>query len=137
MRGLLELLRATGQEEWLEFRHILDFQKQRVPDEIWIPNVARDRWIIITADRGKRGTARQKGGHLPTLCREHEITHVILGPSVHRKQQFDKIRAVFDVWDDLLQTAQADPGSRFVITMGQKHARLEQRDAQQGSPKDR
>ena len=61
-----------------EFKHVLDFQRQGVLDEDWIPRIAREGdWVVITADRGRRGSAK-KGEKLPVVCKQQGVTHVVL-----------------------------------------------------------
>lgn len=57
---------ATG-ENPPTLKHIVEFQREGVTDQIWIPRIALEGWIIITPDRGKSN----RGGKLPRLCIQH------------------------------------------------------------------
>lgn len=96
-----------------EISHILEFQEPGVWDEEWIPQVASERWIIITQDLGRKG--KSKGNPLPTLCSSLKITHVLLSPRVNRRKSFDKMLTVLSVWRELIELADAPPGSRWMI----------------------
>ncbi|MFH1108521.1 MAG: hypothetical protein V1790_04885 [Planctomycetota bacterium] len=122
--------------EDIEFKHLLDFQSQGIPDSDWIPQKANEGWILISTDRGKK-TGAGGAGHgkaLPMLCRRFGMTHVLLSAKVHAKKQFDKMRAILDVWDDLVRVIDAEPGSQFLIRMGPKHAVLERRNVPEPTP---
>lgn len=128
MEQLKSLIEQSSTES-VDFKHLLEFQQQGVEDKDWLPQKAKEGWVLITADRG-RPTGSQQGGNLPRLCRTYQMTHILLGPSIHKKKQFDKMRALLAVWDDVIIACRAKPGTRFVICMGPKRPRLEKRDVQ-------
>jgi hypothetical protein len=55
------------------FAHILDLQKQGRWDEKWIPRIAKQGWIVVTSDRGKKG-GKKKGAKLPLVCKMNNVT---------------------------------------------------------------
>ena len=98
----------------LEFKHITDIFVQGVLDSVWVPRIANDgRWIVITADRAKRGS--RKGGKLPRLCLEYKLTHVLLSGSLHEKSTAIKRDAIRDKWSSILQLDRVPPGSRYKL----------------------
>ena len=117
--GLLRFVSLSNEQ--FEFRHIIDCQLQGTRDEDWLPQIAPDGWIVITADSGKGG--RKKGEKLPKLCDIYQVTHIVLTPRVHHQQIFDKTRSLIQVWDDLLKVPEAPRGSRFSLRMSDKTGR--------------
>lgn len=93
--------------------HLLErFADEGDKDEDWIPKCAREDWIVISADAGKRGRSK-----LPRICREFGVRHVLLvGQLVHR-QQFEKVRAVLVVWPELFMITERPRGSRFKVKL--------------------
>ena len=94
--------------------HLLDKFPAGTLDDDWIPVVAEESPILITADGGSRPS---KGGKLPALCEAFGVTHVILSGALNQKPGFIKVRAIIDNWEDIIQTADAPPGSRFSLHM--------------------
>jgi len=95
--------------------HIIDlFGDSGWKDEDWVPQMAEDAsWIVVTADSGRGG-----GHRLPTLCQEHEVSHVLISPSLHNAKQFFKARAIIAVWPRLVEAAAEKPGTRFKLRKG-------------------
>ena len=86
---LARFLSAGGDDDFPEIKHILEFQEQGGLDEDWIPRMASEGWVLITADRGKK--MRGKGEKLPRLCVKYGVTHVILSRRIQQRKTFDKI----------------------------------------------
>lgn len=99
-----------------ELAHIFDHYTKGEWDENWLPGLEKD-WIVITADRGKRGGLK-KGRKLPAVCRALGITHIMLGPSVSQKSSFDKMNAIIGVWAQLPTVQAAPSGSPWLLTLG-------------------
>lgn len=100
-----------------EFSHVLDFQKQGVHDEDWIPRIAEEgNWIVITGDRGRRGKAN-KGEKLPVVCKRHGVTHVVLSKAIHHKGSIEKMAAILSVWSDIQKLVDAPNGSMHVLRL--------------------
>ena len=84
----------------VEFAHLVDFNLSGEIDDDWVPRIAADKWIVVTTDRGKKPS---RGGKLPALCQRHGLSYVMFSGSVHQRNTFDKIRALFDVWPALVK----------------------------------
>lgn len=109
-----------------ELSHVLQFQEQGVHDEDWIPQIAEERWIVVTADRGRRGK-QSKGEKLPLVCRQFGVTHVMLSSSIHHKSNFDKIRILLEVWPGIIDLVNAPRGSGYLLRLTTAgHAQLVQ-----------
>lgn len=93
--------------------HVLEFQREGVWDDEWIPERAKEGWILISQDRGKGGT--KKGAKLPHLCTGLGMTHILLSPAVASRRTEDKILTILDVWPEILHVCNAPPGSRFIL----------------------
>lgn len=110
---LCEFLRIDNEDENSpEVRHIFDFQESGALDEEWIPKMAQEQWVILTADRGKKPS---KGGKLPRLCSEFGVTHVLMTGTVHQRSLHEKIQTIVHVWGDLIRLYLEPPGSRFQL----------------------
>ena len=111
-RPTVEKLRQflAGTEPAPELANVVDYLGGG-KDEVWIPRLRAEGWIVITADRGRRSG----GVKLPGLCVAHGVTHVLLSKSVHHSSQFEKARAVLAVWPELGAAALAPAGTRFVL----------------------
>ncbi len=114
------LLESADAEERATVKHVLAFQgeigleNQGVWDEVWVPRAAKDGWVVIAGDRGKRGF--KKGKKLPDLCAEYGITHFLLSPAVHHRKRFRKLLTVLSVWHELIILVNNSPrGSRCII----------------------
>ena len=99
----------------LDAKHIYDFQMVGIRDEVWIPQVASEERVIITADAGKGGF--KNGEKLPTLCVRFGITHVVLTPAIHHRRVIDKTSVLITVIADLLKLRLEPKGSRFSLRM--------------------
>ena len=97
------------QREPPEVRGIREFVSSGTHDEEWVQKLANEGWIVVSADRGKQCG----GAKLPQVCAEHGVTHVLLSNSVHELPQFEKMRAILSVWDQLCQLVTADKGTRY------------------------
>lgn len=118
-KPIVEPLRALvgmGKGEKPELKHILDITASGTHDEVWIPQIAREGWTVITIDGGRRPN-KQRGEKLPRLCARYNLTHVILSPAVHQRTAFEKLLTVLSVWYELIDIAD-DPamkGSRYAM----------------------
>ncbi len=63
----LSKLIGMGKGEKPEVRHVLEFTAMGTRDEVWIPQIAREGWTVITVDGG-RTPNKQRGEKLPRLC---------------------------------------------------------------------
>jgi hypothetical protein len=110
--SLKELLSFSPDDA--EIDHVIRRFGAGTPDEEWIPRLAEDGWVVITADAGKN---RSSGRKLPDVCKEFRITHVIIAPGLHKRNNFCKQRAIVDNWERLLAAAEAPRGSRYSLKL--------------------
>lgn len=106
-------IRALAESHQTEFASLVAMLgEQGVVDEKWIPLIATEgRWVVITSDGGRQ---RSRGAKLPDLCREHNVTHVVITSSIHSKKTADKLRILSESWDRIVQAVtEAPPGTRF------------------------
>ncbi len=108
-------------EESAVIKHLLELHKPGTLDDVWLPEAAKDGWIILTGDRGKRAS---KGSKLPRLCRLLGITHVMLSASIHRMTTLDKQRMIISAWHDLRKLADAPRGSGYQLQKAGLGSRL-------------
>jgi hypothetical protein len=86
-------------------------------DETWIPDMAQEGWIVLTADRGKGG--RGKGEKLPVLCRAFGMTHILMSGSLHRRTSIQKVTAILEVWDNINELPEQPKGSAWSLRLTQ------------------
>jgi hypothetical protein len=98
-----------------ELRHILDYQRQGIRDDQWVPREAQRNWLVITADTGKGS-----GPKLPLLCEQYKITRIELSARVHEKPTEEKAQAIIAVWDRVLEAYRAERGSFFKLRLDNK-----------------
>lgn len=110
---LANLVAFEQDEDRPLIKHLLDFQGQGVRDEEWIPRMAAEQWMLITADRGRK--RRGKGEPLSRVCVREGVTHIILSAVVQRRRSFEKMLTVLSVWYEVLAAYEEPRGSRFVI----------------------
>ena len=72
--------------------HLTNYFRPGELDPDWIPKVAEAGWIILTADRGKKG--RDK---LPSICAAYRVTHILMGTSVAKMKQYQKANAIISI----------------------------------------
>jgi hypothetical protein len=113
MKHLASLV-ATGPVQ-AEFLHVRRLLLEGIPDSEWVPKIAANGWIVISADRGKRNRRERRDEKLPYLCRLHSITDVLLSASVHQYSNFDKGRAILAVWDEIAALPAQPAGSRWSL----------------------
>lgn len=106
MKGVIAFSRDP-----VEVRHISELRHSGRRDEEWVPEVAANGWLVLSADRGRRSA----GPKLPSLCRAHAITHALVSGGLHAAPQFEKARAVLAVWPGLLAAFTAPAGTRFSL----------------------
>lgn len=97
-----------------ELEHAIRLGFGGVKDEIWIPQIADDGWLIITGDDGKRRKAGS-GEKLPVVCRQCGVTYAVLSRSVRKLHSFQKVRVLLAVWESLASMREAPRGSGFSI----------------------
>jgi PIN like domain len=110
---LAQLIELEDEENRPTVEHILNFQGQGVRDEVWIPRMAREDWILITADKSWR--RKGKGEPLSRLCVRCGVTHVVLSQAVSKRRSFEKMLTVLSVWYEVLGLDAVPRGSRFMI----------------------
>jgi len=93
-----------------DFAHLADLALSGQQDDEWIPKIEKTK-IIVSTDRGRKN----HGGKLPLICQREGITHVLFSGSVHKLNTFDKIRAMFAVWPDLLNAAVGSTGCGYIL----------------------
>lgn len=102
---------ADFHEEPCEVRHIFSVIPSGGKDDVWIPKIAKDGWVIISADREKGAG----GAKLPDLCWRNNITHFILSKSLCNARRFERLRVLISAWPRILIDARSVAGTRFSL----------------------
>jgi hypothetical protein len=64
--------------------HLFEFFKSGETDDVWIPKIASEGWVILTADRGKKGKVK-----LPGICLQHKRGRTVLANQcLHPRRQW-------------------------------------------------
>lgn len=82
-------------------------------DPIWIPKLKSLGCVIISGDRGRhsRGPAR-----LPHICKQCNVTHILLSDAMHQKATgFERARAIIVLWHEIMSACKDSPGSRYMM----------------------
>lgn len=103
-----------------EFKHIKEYQKQGIPDEQWVPEIAEEKcWIVVSGDRSKQSKTSKskyyKGEKLRTVCKQHNVTLVELSQKIHHLPTTQKVGVILSVWPDIMKVSKALLGSRHLI----------------------
>jgi hypothetical protein len=96
--------------------HMLDFTgRQGEPDEVWVPRAAREGWLVITGDSGRRGT----GAPLDVIMPMHGVTGIFLSGKLQSKPAAVKVNAVVSVLDRFRDVETGPRGLRYRLFMTQ------------------
>lgn len=115
-KAIVELLKFNKNVN-IETAHlVLDYHGQGQWDESWTPKLKDEEWIVISADRGRKGS--KKGAPLPIICKENGITHVLISGKLHKRQQFEKACAIIEAREKLFSLGDEPKGSCWLLQMG-------------------
>jgi hypothetical protein len=112
MQSLGELLRTAGVA--VEFEHVITKQFGGINDDIWIPQIADERWVIVTGDRGMKQKAG-KGEKLPIVCEQFGVNYVFFSRSWHNRSNADKVGALVSLWPQIMAVHSEPRGSGLTI----------------------
>lgn len=98
----------------VELQHAIRLGYGGKKDEVWVPQIADEGWMVITADDGRRPTPGS-GEKLPVLCRKWGVTYAVFSRSIRKKTAWDKVQALVEVWGDIPAMRDAPRGSGFSI----------------------
>ena len=95
-RDLGERLAAflSDRENPLSVIHLLDLYRQGVEDVVWAKRASTERWLPISADRGKSN----RGEKLPAICKSLGLVNISLSAKVHALPSRDKLLAIIGCW---------------------------------------
>jgi hypothetical protein len=93
-------------------RHLLDFFTAGTSDAVWVPKIASEGWVVLTADRGKSSSKNK----LPGICEQFKVTHILMGSSILHLKQNQKAHAIISVWEEIKKCNEAPKGSRFIMS---------------------
>jgi hypothetical protein len=110
---LAALVELEEEEYRPTVEHVLTYQSQGVWDEDWIPRMASENWILITADKAK--TRKGKGEPLSAICVRCGVTHVVLSKAIGRRKSFERMLTVLSLWYEIVHLEYEPRGSRFMI----------------------
>lgn len=92
-----------------EYHHVLDRYSRSTDDREWLdPLRAKSDWIVVTKDAGRDASAER----LPAICRELEITHIGMTPTLIHAGYTPQKLALTAVWSQMPLLLQLPPGTR-------------------------
>jgi len=104
----------------LETTHLTNRYASGTKDSEWIPMLAKEDWILVTADAGK---SRQE--KLPILCAEFEITHIIISSTILKSRYMRHKEAFYCLWPQIAQVPLLPKGTRISFRLHHyKHTTL-------------
>jgi hypothetical protein len=103
-------------EQEVELSHVLWKGFGGENDDVWIPKIASEGWVIITGDEGKQ-SKRAKGEKLPIVCSAYRVTYVSFSRAVVHFNTFEKTRTILNHWKELLVLKDAPRGSGYQIRL--------------------
>lgn len=109
--------------------HVFDRFPPGTHDEVWVPAITAEDWIVVSVDRG-----RSPGPKLPAICAQLGVRHILLAPSAAALPQFEKARAFLRVWRDAINLAHAAPGTRAVLKVPKSGPVLDPRPEAPATP---
>jgi hypothetical protein len=99
-----------------EIKHLFQYFKSGTKDSEWIPEIAREQWIILTTDKGKK----KDNAKLPLICAAYKVTHIVMGPSLLHAKQIQKAGAIIALWEKIKECHEAPKGTKFRMMLDSK-----------------
>ena len=96
----------------LQTDHIINRHKCGMGDREWIPEIAQENWIIVTADAGK--SSKEK---LPEICTDCGVRHIILSPTLHNAPYKAKKEAFYCLWRHIAKIPRLPRGTRISLRL--------------------
>ena len=112
VEGLATLLKLDKSVS--EVKRLLEMQQSGTADRLWIPTHAKEGWVLVTADRHRKGSSNA-GGNLLSICLAHDMTCICLGKSVHQLRHIAKAGVILTLWQDIKAAALGDRGLQYTL----------------------
>jgi len=95
-----------------EISHVIEIYGAGLKDDELIKRLIESgsKFIIISSDRGRSNN----GPKLPVLCREANITHILLSGNLTNSKAFEKLRAIISKWPEIAEI-DASKYSRYML----------------------
>jgi PIN like domain len=95
-----------------ELAHLLRWEWAGALDDEWIPKIAADGWVVVSADKGRKSQLA-KGRKLTTVCASFQVTHILVSQAIHRQTSAAKAAIFIDAWPLVARATAAPRGTRF------------------------
>jgi len=97
----------------IQTKHLFDFFIPGTPDGDWLPFLESDKdWVVLTADRGKKGDKNQK---LPLICAQLGISHISITPQLKNAGYKAHKQALLSVWPQIINIPLIPKGTRVSL----------------------
>lgn len=73
---------------------------KNTPDDIWVPKLIEEDWVVLSADMSKRAYPK-----LHHVCRDHNIPLIEFAGALGQAGTFEWIRAILHLWPNMLGMA--------------------------------
>jgi len=104
----VEMLRVFKQDVC----HLGESFSGNTPDEVWIPEVAKRGWVLVTIDRNIKARPHER-----LALQQSKLTSFFLIKGFESQKLLAFAAALLDVWPHIVAAAeQAQPGSLYSVT---------------------
>ena len=84
-----------------------------IKDPVWVPKIARDRrWLILSADRGKKGSLAES---LPLVCEQFGVTLITMTNPIKEQGLAFYGPQILSHWRRFMAAAQGAKGAQYFI----------------------
>ena len=95
--------------------HLFEIALPGTKDKDWVPLLASDQeYIVISTDAGKKNEMVLK---LPMLCIQYQVRHILVRGTLLKRKQYEKVKALFHVWLQIVALSAAPPGTRMHLCL--------------------
>jgi hypothetical protein len=100
----------------IQTKHLSEFFAPGTNDPDWIPLLEKEKdWIVLTADRGRKGAKDQK---LPLICGKLGVTHISMTSVLKNEGYKAQKQALLSVWPQIVKTPLLPKGTK--VSLGYK-----------------
>jgi predicted nuclease of predicted toxin-antitoxin system len=117
---IVQILRSAG----ADVVHLRDvFTDRGIDDEVWIPEIGRRGWILVTGDLRIRRRKAEK-----IVFQRAQIVTFFLAKEYNNKNALNRIKWILNQWEAIeAVAATAQPGDCFLVPMKGKLRKLDQK----------
>lgn len=122
-KWLNETVRKWHKGPSCEVVHKLERFPNNTADDIWVPKLTEENWVVVSADLSHKGYPK-----LHLACRDCNKHLIEMNPGLSIGGTFEWIRAILHIWPDLLEISKSNPAQRHRLSYAsaaKSHFKLE------------